>query len=196
MSEALKRMEGGSHYLKYPIQPIEMAYVDRLEMLEGTICKHVMRHRDKNQGIDDLKKAIHYTQMLLEWEYGVLSEHSYQEPREEVKKKRGEIQPQPESKLSCIKYWKPEWVTVTSPGQPTYFIVQVVWSELLNGVEACCFYRKLDNNPGEVEKIDAIHHALRAADAANRGMWDPYKYLDAGIVQSESLDQLGHCGNT
>ena len=35
---------------------------------EGNAIKYVCRHRTKN-GAEDVRKAIHYLQLLLEWEY-------------------------------------------------------------------------------------------------------------------------------
>jgi hypothetical protein len=37
--------------------------------MEGNVIKYVTRHADKG-GAEDLRKAIHYLEMLLEWRYG------------------------------------------------------------------------------------------------------------------------------
>jgi hypothetical protein len=60
---------GGSHYL-LPIQPVDYIHANKLTYLEGNVVKYVTRHRNKN-GAEDVKKAIHYLQMILEKEYGV-----------------------------------------------------------------------------------------------------------------------------
>ena len=62
------RQEGGSHY-QLPIQPIEYIYKNKLGYMEGNVIKYVTRHADKG-GAEDLRKAIHYLEMLLEWRYG------------------------------------------------------------------------------------------------------------------------------
>ena len=59
---------GGGHYSKYAIQPTEFIHKNKVPFIEGNIIKYVMRHRDKN-GIEDLKKAKHYIDLLIEFEY-------------------------------------------------------------------------------------------------------------------------------
>lgn len=58
---------GGNHY-KLPIQPIEYIYKNNLGYIEGNVIKYVTRHKTKN-GREDLEKAIHYLQLLIEMEY-------------------------------------------------------------------------------------------------------------------------------
>jgi hypothetical protein len=60
---------GGGHYKKYAIQPSEFIHRNGIGFLEGNVLKYTIRHRDKN-GAEDIRKAIHYLQLLLEWEYG------------------------------------------------------------------------------------------------------------------------------
>jgi len=66
---ALKNQEGGNHYKTLAIQPIEYITFNNLGYIEGNIVKYITRHRDKN-GAEDVKKIIHYCQLLLELEYG------------------------------------------------------------------------------------------------------------------------------
>jgi hypothetical protein len=70
MMKATDKQEGGSHYKKWAIQPIDFIVENGLPFIEGNIIKYVIRHRDKN-GVQDLKKAIHYLEILIEKEYGV-----------------------------------------------------------------------------------------------------------------------------
>lgn len=65
---ALEKQVGGEHY-KLPIQPIEYIYKNKLGFLEGNVIKYITRHKNKN-GAEDIKKAIHYCQLLLKLEYG------------------------------------------------------------------------------------------------------------------------------
>jgi len=58
---------GGSHY-QLPIQPIDFIVKNDISYREGNAIKYITRHKDKN-GAEDIKKAIHYLQMILE-EYG------------------------------------------------------------------------------------------------------------------------------
>lgn len=66
---ALEKQVCGAHYLEMAIQPIEFITANELSFLEGNIIKYVCRHKKKN-GADDIKKAIHYCELLLQMEYG------------------------------------------------------------------------------------------------------------------------------
>lgn len=66
---AFDRQEGGSHYADFEIQPSEFILANGLGFVEGNVIKYVCRHRNKH-GAEDLRKAIHYIEMLLETEYG------------------------------------------------------------------------------------------------------------------------------
>lgn len=56
---------GGTHYQQKAIQPWDYIIANNLGYLEGNIIKYVSRWRDKN-GIEDLRKAQHYLQKLIE----------------------------------------------------------------------------------------------------------------------------------
>jgi hypothetical protein len=58
---------GGGHYAKYAIQPLEFIVKNNIGFLEGNVIKYVVRWKDK-AGIEDLKKARHYLDMLIELE--------------------------------------------------------------------------------------------------------------------------------
>lgn len=58
---------GGTHYSKMKIQPIDFITANELGYMEGNIIKYVCRYKSKN-GVEDLKKAQHYLQMLIEQE--------------------------------------------------------------------------------------------------------------------------------
>lgn len=60
---------GGDHYKDMSIEPVDYIFANKLGWFEGTIIKHVSRHRKKN-GAEDLRKAMHYLEMLLDKEYG------------------------------------------------------------------------------------------------------------------------------
>lgn len=55
---------GGEHY-QLPIQPIDYIVNNNLPYREGNVIKYVTRHKIKN-GAEDIKKAIHYLEMILE----------------------------------------------------------------------------------------------------------------------------------
>ena len=65
---ASKSQVGGGHYQKLAIQPSEYIHRNQLGWCEGNAVKYITRHRDK-AGRQDIEKAIHYLQLLLEWEY-------------------------------------------------------------------------------------------------------------------------------
>lgn len=58
---------GGDHYTKLAIQPMRYSMENGLDALQHTVIKYVTRFRDKN-GIEDLEKAKHCIDMLIEFE--------------------------------------------------------------------------------------------------------------------------------
>lgn len=66
---ALDVQVGGTHYKDCAIQPIEYIHANKLGFAEGNVVKYITRHRQKH-GADDVRKVIHYCQLLLELEYG------------------------------------------------------------------------------------------------------------------------------
>jgi len=59
---------GGSHYKKYKIQPSRFINENKILFAEGNAIKYICRHQDKG-GKQDLLKAIHYIQMIIERDY-------------------------------------------------------------------------------------------------------------------------------
>jgi len=64
---ALTVQEGGNHYKDMPIQPVEYIHANKLGYFEGCVIKYVSRWKKKN-GIEDLKKARHFIDLLIELE--------------------------------------------------------------------------------------------------------------------------------
>jgi hypothetical protein len=64
---ALNTQVGGSHYKDLPIQPVEFIERNNLGFCAGNVIKYVCRYKNKN-GIEDLKKAKHYLELLIEIE--------------------------------------------------------------------------------------------------------------------------------
>lgn len=62
--ETDREQVGGSHY-QLPIEPIDFIVKNDLGYREGNVIKYVVRHQRKN-GKEDIKKAIHYLEMILE----------------------------------------------------------------------------------------------------------------------------------
>lgn len=63
----LNKQVGGSHYKNMAIQPIEYIVKNNIPYIEGNIIKYISRWKQKN-GVDDLRKARHYIDMLIEME--------------------------------------------------------------------------------------------------------------------------------
>ena len=55
----------GSHYKHKTIQPWDYIAANALGYFEGNVIKYVSRWRDKD-GVDDLRKARHYLDKLIE----------------------------------------------------------------------------------------------------------------------------------
>lgn len=64
---ALATQVGGSHYKDMPIQPAEYCHKNGIGKLEGDVIAYVSRWRKKN-GIEDLKKARHTIDIIIEIE--------------------------------------------------------------------------------------------------------------------------------
>ena len=68
IGEAIRANEkqvGGAHYAVKAIQPWDYIIANDLGYLEGNVVKYVSRWKDKG-GLQDLKKAQHYLQKLIE----------------------------------------------------------------------------------------------------------------------------------
>ena len=59
---------GGQHYKKYKIQPSRFINENKILFAEGNAIKYICRHQDKGKK-EDLLKAIHYIQMIIERDY-------------------------------------------------------------------------------------------------------------------------------
>jgi hypothetical protein len=66
---ALDTQVSGNHYKDLAIQPVEFIYKNKMDYLSGNVIKYISRHKSKN-GAEDVKKAIHYCQLILLMEYG------------------------------------------------------------------------------------------------------------------------------
>ena len=66
---AYKKQIGGKHYIKYKIQPSQFVVENNLLYPEGCVIKYVVRHQDKG-GKQDLEKAKHMIDMIIERDYG------------------------------------------------------------------------------------------------------------------------------
>lgn len=60
---------GGTHYTNLAIQPWEVIERNEMGFFDGNALKYIMRFRAKG-GVQDLEKARHYLDKLIELEYG------------------------------------------------------------------------------------------------------------------------------
>ena len=70
-SKVYTKQIGGSHYKKMKIQPSEFVIANELLFPEGNVIKYICRHRYKN-GKEDLEKAIHFIEMIIERDYKLI----------------------------------------------------------------------------------------------------------------------------
>jgi len=72
--KALEKQVGGDHYKDLLIQPAKFVRALNLRHLEGEAIYRIIRHKHKNKKrkgqIEDLKKAIHALELILELDYG------------------------------------------------------------------------------------------------------------------------------
>ena len=68
MTKALDKQVGGKYYKSLVIQPLEYIEKNNIPNLEGNVIKYVTRHSFKN-GKEDIEKAIHYLELILEMRY-------------------------------------------------------------------------------------------------------------------------------
>lgn len=65
----LDEQVGDEYYKNLKIQPIEYCYHNGIPAIEAHAIKYITRHKFKN-GAEDIRKAIHMLEVLLELEYG------------------------------------------------------------------------------------------------------------------------------
>ena len=66
--DSLEKQVGGKHYRGMKIQPAEFINENKLLFAEGNAIKYICRHAIKGKE-EDVKKAIHYLEMILERDY-------------------------------------------------------------------------------------------------------------------------------
>lgn len=70
MARETNNQQGGDHYKKCGIEPVEYAYANNLNFAAASIVKYVTRHKDKG-GAEDIKKIKDFCDIILEFEYGI-----------------------------------------------------------------------------------------------------------------------------
>lgn len=67
IQSAMDTQVGGGHYKNMNIQPMEYSMANGLDACQHTAIKYISRFRQKG-GIQDLEKAKHVIDMLIEFE--------------------------------------------------------------------------------------------------------------------------------
>ena len=67
--KSLDKQVQGNHYQDFKIQPAKFINQNKLLFAEGNAIKYICRHSRKGKQYD-IKKAIHYLEMILERDYG------------------------------------------------------------------------------------------------------------------------------
>ncbi len=116
---AYDKQIGGSHYKDMTIQPSEFINKNNLPFAEGNAIKYICRHKHKGER-QDLEKAKHYIDMIIERDYPTIpmtEEEEYRNAgitKEEAertyppKNSWGMIKPPETSNADWIKGYK-EW---------------------------------------------------------------------------------------
>lgn len=68
-ASALDTQVAGNHYKDMVIQPVEFITRNNIGFLPGCVIKRVCRYKNK-AGVEDLRKAIHELELMIELEYG------------------------------------------------------------------------------------------------------------------------------
>jgi hypothetical protein len=64
---AFDKQINGNHYKLMMIQPLEYALANDMGICEHAVVKYISRWKTKG-GVEDLRKAIHYIEILIEQE--------------------------------------------------------------------------------------------------------------------------------
>ena len=65
---AMAEQVGGDHYKGMPLEPMEIAMINNLNACQFTILKYVLRYNDKGTPYQDLIKAKHTIDLLIQLE--------------------------------------------------------------------------------------------------------------------------------
>lgn len=67
--KSYEKQEGGSHYKSLVIEPWAIIDANGLDYFEGNVIKYILRKKGgTKERIEDLKKAIHYIEHIIEVE--------------------------------------------------------------------------------------------------------------------------------
>ena len=100
---------GGSHYMDMVMQPSEFINKNKLQFAEGNAIKYICRHANKGE-VQDLEKAKHYIDMIIERDYGPQNSDMVPMTEEEEYRNAGiskeEAEKKPETWIEGYNKWK------------------------------------------------------------------------------------------
>ena len=100
---AYKKQIGGSHYKNMVVQPSEFINKNKLLFAEGNAIKYICRHKQKGER-QDLEKAKHYIDMILERDYPLIPMTEEEEYRNAgITKEQAEKTYPPQNSWGMIK---------------------------------------------------------------------------------------------
>ena len=100
---AYDKQIGGSHYKDMTIQPSEFINKNNLPFAEGNAIKYICRHKHKGER-QDLEKAKHYIDMILERDYPLIPMTEEEEYRNAgITKEQAERTYPPQNSWGMIK---------------------------------------------------------------------------------------------
>lgn len=159
--KATERQIGGSHYKEMAIQPSAFIHKNGIGFLEGCAIKYLCRWRDKN-GAEDLQKAIHFIELLIEFEGGKAPTLSPQTPKVE---------------LHFVQLLGGSTACGTTNCKVSPVLATVTCKECLDAVE-----RKLTVNPDPAQRREALEVMKKAIDACEPvGQFGTYVISDGRL---------------
>ena len=109
-SKVYSKQIGGRHYMDMVIQPSEFINKNKLHFAEGNAIKYICRHAHKGE-VQDLEKAKHYIDMIIERDYPLIPMTEEEEYRNAgITKEEAET-----SSKEWIKGYK-EWKELSKKG--------------------------------------------------------------------------------
>ena len=108
-SKVYSKQIGGRHYMDMVIQPSEFINKNKLQFAEGNAIKYICRHAHKGE-VQDLEKAKHYIDMIIERDYGPHNPDMVPMTEEEEYRNAGitkeEAEKKPETWIEGYNRWK------------------------------------------------------------------------------------------
>ena len=103
-SKVYNKQIGGSHYKDMVMQPSEFINRNKLQFAEGNAIKYICRHAHKGE-VQDLEKAKHYIDMIIERDYPLIPMTEEEEYRNAGITKE-EAEKKPETWVEGYNKWK------------------------------------------------------------------------------------------